>query len=813
MAVVKKEKKKNEQKKKNKAAVVKTGIDPRLRNWIILAIILAYTFYLFAPSLKYQFINYDDDYYIINNPLIKNFSFEGFGKIFVTPVIGMYNPLTFLVYAFIYHFWDLKPVGYYLVNILLHLLAIIGAFRFVYTLTRRYETASIVALLFAIHPMHAAVVAWVSETKTSLYSVFYFFALINYIHYCRSRFKVKYLVYTGVLFILALLSKPSAVTLAPMILLIDYYLGRKRDKKMFLEKIPFFMLSLFFGLLTFFTHMKAEDTIFEANNFSFANNLFVSNYSLAFYLNKVLVPIDLSAIYTYPKDVAWLPLKYYISILTVPFALWLIYKSGKFRKEMIFGFLFFIISISVVLRIVPSGFFRASNVYTYMSYTGLFFIIGQFFTYTLDKKIPHSTNVKKIVIVVLGVLTVFYSIGAVARIKVWENNITFFNDILRKNPSFALAYNGRGQAKMQMGDVAGAIADYSKCIELDAGNSVAHNNRGKLLFDLNDHVAALKDFNEAIRIDSLFAEAYLNRGIVKFKEEKYDEALIDYNLAIKNKPTMAESYQNRSLLKKLKNDYEGALEDINIAIDLNPDLKIAAIDKGRLLFAMGRPEEARQFLMKEGDESYSKELYNKMGIGKMDLDEVQEAVNDFSKAIELDNHYSTAYSNRGVAFFRLGKHDDAMRDLDIALRLDSSNADAYINRGIVKYNLAKYDEALSDYNLALTYNPELAVGYRKRSMIKVLKKDYAGAMEDLDKALALNPRFENAYIDKGQVMYLQGKYQTALRYVDTAIRINPSNKDAYNNRAVIKMALKDTAGAHKDGQKAAELKQSANPIR
>src|SRR5205823_708637 len=129
-------------------------------------------------------------------------------------------------------------------------LATVACFLFIYELTKRYETAAIVALLFAIHPMHVSIATWVSELKTSMYTIFYFLALVQYIKYVRNNQRVKYLIYTALFFLFSLLSKPSAVTLAPMLLLLDYYLSRKFDKKVFLEKIPFFTIALFFGVLT-----------------------------------------------------------------------------------------------------------------------------------------------------------------------------------------------------------------------------------------------------------------------------------------------------------------------------------------------------------------------------------------------------------------------------------------------------------------------------------------------------------------------------------------------------------------------------------
>ncbi len=347
---------------KSKPKTSSTAMPGERRNKIILVLILVFALGLFAKATKFYFVTWDDPQYLIDNNIIRDLSFRGLINIFTQPVIGMYNPLTFLVYSLIYKFFGLDPNAYHFLNVMLHLLATIIAFQFIFKLTKRYETAAIVALLFAIHPMHVSVAVWVSQTKTSLCTIFYFSALISYLDYVNNNYKIKSLFYVGLFFILAVLSKPDAVTIAPVLFLLDYYLARKLDKKLFFEKIPFFILSLFFGVLTIVTHANEGDSIFNINqDYSMVNNFLIANYSIVFYIEKLFLPLNLSTIYPYPDSAAALPLKYYLFIPVIPLLLLLVYKAGKFRKELIFGILFFVFSISVLIRIIPSGAFMSAN--------------------------------------------------------------------------------------------------------------------------------------------------------------------------------------------------------------------------------------------------------------------------------------------------------------------------------------------------------------------------------------------------------------------------------------------------------------------
>jgi protein O-mannosyl-transferase len=537
-------------------------LSDKWRNIIVLGLIITYAFIVFFKAIHFEFVLWDDDHYIMNNLLIRDLSFDGLKNIFTTPVLGMYNPLTFLIYAVEYKLWGLDTAGFHTVNILFHLVATITVYKFIFRLTKRYETATIVALLFAIHPMHVGVVTWVSEIKTSLFLIFYFLALMNYLKYIQNNYKPKYLVYIAMLFILSALSKPSAVTLAPMLFLLDYYLSRKIDKRLFLEKIPFFVIAIFFGILTLYTHNDADDTIFDINlNYSFINNLLISNYSIVFYINKLFVPLDLCTIYPYPDNTVFLPLKYYFSIPIIPIILLLIYKSRKFKKELIFGVLFFVIAISVVLRIVPSGFFRAANRYTYLSYTGLFFIIGQYLTYILDNKFSYAKKIKTYFIALLCIYIVFCSYRATVRVKVWENSITLFDDIIKKKPKVAVAYHNRGLAKQQLGDLTGAQSDFEKAIECDPKYVSAYNNLGEIKRALNDEESALANYQKALSFDPKYANAYNNIGIIMFNQGKYEEASINYNMAIELDAYNGPAYHNRASLKILQGDTLGALED------------------------------------------------------------------------------------------------------------------------------------------------------------------------------------------------------------------------------------------------------------
>ncbi|MFA6261317.1 MAG: glycosyltransferase family 39 protein [Bacteroidia bacterium] len=524
-----------ETKPKQKVVLPELSNTNQSKHLMIKGVILAYAFVLFSKSLNFPFITFDDPDYVVNNLLIRNFSLQGIWDILTTPVIGMYNPITFLVYMIEYQIAGLSPKTFHFFNIVFHLIATAFVYNFTYKLSKSYITAALVALLFAIHPTHVSVVTWVSQTKTSLFLIFYFSALISYLRYLEKPER-KYLIYAGMYFLISVLSKPSAVTLAPMLILIDYYTGRKIDKRSLMEKIPFFIISLIFGIVNLYSHMEAEDAIFDVNdNYSLINNLLISNYSIVFYFKKLIFPFNFSTIYPYPDNTPILPLKYYLSIPVIPFLIWAVYKSGQFKKEMIFGLLFFVIAVSVLVKILPSGFFRAANRYTYLSYTGLFYIMGQFCTYVYDGKFKFSEKLKPYMFALLAFYLLFCTYKTSVRIDVWKDSVSLFTDVINKKPKLAMAYNLRALAKLETGDRQGAREDYMM----------------------------------AIKINPKYFEGYINLGIIDYSEGKFEEAMLNYDKGIRLNSTLGMGFHNRAILKMKTGDTLGAYNDWKKAIELN----------------------------------------------------------------------------------------------------------------------------------------------------------------------------------------------------------------------------------------------------
>jgi len=306
------------------------------------------TFIAFSPILNNVFTNWDDMVYVTQNTLIKNLSLDGIRAIFKTPVSSNYHPVTILSYALNYRISELNPFSYMLTNLLFHIFNTVLVFCFIYLLSgKRTMLALFVSLLFGIHPMHVESVAWVSERKDVLFVFFLLLGLINYLNYLKKPNLIKYLSLLF-LFILSLLSKPAAVVFPVLLILVDYYLQRKTTvKKSFLEKLPFLVLALVLGIVTF--RLQSAEAV-SLERFSFIHRILFGTYGFVMYIIKLFVPIKLSALHPFPEN-GQMNFFYYITPIIIFGILGISYRLRK-NRVFIFGLGFYLISILLVLQFI-----------------------------------------------------------------------------------------------------------------------------------------------------------------------------------------------------------------------------------------------------------------------------------------------------------------------------------------------------------------------------------------------------------------------------------------------------------------------------
>jgi tetratricopeptide (TPR) repeat protein len=643
---------------------------------------------VFLPSLRNGFINWDDQVYVLNNSSIKALTAANLRKIFTSYYVSNYQPLTLLSFLVNYQIGHLEPFGYHLTNFVLHALNGLLVFWLVRLLRGRDAFAFFVALLFSIHPLRAESVAWVAERKDVLYAFFYLGALVSYVYYLQRQFKARYLWIALALFLLSLLSKSMAVTLPVMLFCFDYYLRRRPDLHMFLEKIPFFVLSAFFALIALYSvYGGSHDIVGLAASEKFRNGPL---FTLAFYLGRIFWPAGLSAYY--PADVFYAT-AYRISSYLWPLAFFSIFVlSVRRSRAVVFGCLFFIVSLLPLLQFLPMGDTKVADRFVYMASIGMFFILAEWFFWLWDRAHGWRAGLRVVLVVLFTAVVLFCALTTHRRCRVWENSVTFWTDILKKYPQVVIAYNNRGLAFINEGSYGKAFRDstqMSRIIDerytLYKGYYQLYNANLAILYYLSEgqYHKAIEVTRAAIKADPdkrykyqiNLAVAYASLG-----DAARAEALLRESIS-RDPETRAEGYYNLALMainRKALPEAEGFLRQ---SLQENPDFGLAHEALATIFYKQGNLDEAIVHYKRAVAAGVQDvEVYNGLVVALMDKEAYAAAWPYARLAVQKNPRDIGALSNLGSVLCALGRPQEAISVLERARTLAPSS-------GLVHNNL------------------------------------------------------------------------------------------------------------------------------
>ncbi|MFC1856369.1 hypothetical protein ACFL2A_07530, partial [Thermodesulfobacteriota bacterium] len=238
---------------------------------LVLAVALVImNLFLYSSTAEHEFVNFDDNKYVYENPYITEVNAKNVKSIFSKTFVGNYQPISVMSYAVDRSISGLNPKGFHITNVMFHTLNSILVLILLYLITGNALVSFIIALIFSVHPLQVESVAWVSERKGLICAFFYFLSFISYIIYTRNDKKGLYPL-SILLFILALLSKPMAISFPIILLAFDYY-EDKLTRKRVVEKIPYFILTLTFSIIAVLSQ-AGENAISDSHLTHFFSNL------------------------------------------------------------------------------------------------------------------------------------------------------------------------------------------------------------------------------------------------------------------------------------------------------------------------------------------------------------------------------------------------------------------------------------------------------------------------------------------------------------------------------------------------------------
>lgn len=535
------------------------------RKTLLIALIPAIiTFIIYLPALKNGFVGlWDDQFYITDNPYIRELSPRFFTWVFTNPYYGNWHPLTTIVNAVEFRLFGLEPFGYHLVNNFLHALDTFLVFLLGYRLFslagRRgmgpLAGAFVAAMLFGLHPVHVESIAWVSELKDALCALFYLLAILSYLKYASQGQRAYYFL-TIASFILALLSKPMAVSLPLVLLILDFYPLKRLSLKSLIEKAPMFFLSAVSSALTVWAQRGGESIVTLDTQTAVERVSTVVN-GYAFYIYKLALPVNLSPFYPLPA-VEGLLNPVFMASLSI-FILITILSIALLKRSRIYlaSWLFFVVTLLPVIGIVQVGGQAAADRYMYIPGLAAFVLLGAWAGYVFEaegKKIRVSFSVAAVAVLsILSILTfrqIYFWKGPV---ELWSRAIKVYSE---KVP---IAFFHRGIAYRETGRYPEAASDFTQVIKALPRMPEAYYNRALANSEMKDNRAAIDDLTIAIVLNPNYTAAYNNRGAAYFRLGAYAEAIEDFKAAIRIDPGYSTAYQNLGLVySKMGNAGEGA---------------------------------------------------------------------------------------------------------------------------------------------------------------------------------------------------------------------------------------------------------------
>lgn len=588
--------------------------------WLAIGVLIIALFVAFSGGFDNQFVDWDDHVYVENDYLVTQPKGH-YGEAFKSHVALNYHPLTIVSMMMNSSISGSEnPKAFIITNFILHLLNTLMIFALIMLLTKqRLLPSFFTALLFAIHPMRVESVTWVSERKDVLYGFFFIASCISYLYYLDSDRKTKYLIISLILFVLSCLSKAQAVVLPIVFFLFDYWRDRKIDTKAILEKVPFLVFSLLFGLIATniqsggdfhgMIHIIGEQkSALNMKVFTLFERIQYAGYGFLMYFYHLFLPLNLCTFYPYEStgpNVKFYTFGVVFALIIIALAV----LTARRTKLFFFGIGFFAVTVALVLQFISVGAAIMADRYTYIPYIGLFFVLAM----VIDNLSERNQSLKQVVWVGAFAFAAFCLYLTRQQVETWQNTGTLFGQIIKLYPNDYRAYYTYGKfVGEKEGKLDESITANLKAIELgykdDAG---PWENLGTAYGIKGDTKKAIEYFSEAIKRGASTGETYMNRGIAYFNVNQPTKALPDFekSLTMKNeKPTQSRGFLATAYLAT--GNAQKALENYNQVIDVE-----------------GSTDPVH--------------VYNR-GLSKQTLGDKTGAISDFKKALSLQPNYEAA---------------------------------------------------------------------------------------------------------------------------------------------------------------------------
>jgi len=574
------------------------------------------TIALYWPATRYDFVSLDDPEYVTENPHVQSgLTLENVKWAFCNTERDVtWAPLLWLSHMLACQFFGLNAWGHHLINVLLHAANTALVFLVFRRMTGAAWRSLILAALFGWHPLRVESVAWITERKDVLSTLFWMLTLWAYVKYVeagKAQNSKSSMWYGAALamFVLGLMSKAMLVTVPCVLLLLDYWPLERfkpgRAWQLMKEKIPFFALAALVSVVTFMVQ-KHGGAVAMVENLPLGARSGNALISYCRYLGKMFWPTDLAVFYPHP---GYWPLEQVLLAggLTAGISVFLFVKWRRY-PFLLMGWLWFVGTLVPVIGLVQVGEQSMADRYMYIPSLGVL-IMAIWGAYELTRRWRYQV----MALSVAGSAVIVLCLGLTRQqLGYWKDNETLFRHALEVTENNCLAHKALGDALIKKGQIDEAINQYQEAIRLIPGYAEAHYNLGTAFQKKGQIDEAISQFQEAIRLTPDYADAHNNLGGTLFKKGQINKAINQFQEAIRLKPDYADAHYNLGNALRKQGQIVEAINQYQEVIRLKPD---------------------------------DAEAYNNLGAALAMNGQIEEAISQFQEAIRLRPDYAEAHNN------------------------------------------------------------------------------------------------------------------------------------------------------------------------
>ena len=703
---------------------------------IYIALVLV-TLIAYEPVRHNDFVDYDDDIYVTNNPTVQSgLNLKSLIWAFSRPHIANWHPLTLLSHMLDCQLFGLNPFWHHLTSLFFHIANTLLLFWIFNKMTGLVWPSAFTAAAFALHPLHVESVAWVAERKDVLSGFFWMLTITAYIRYTERRCVGRYL-FVFFAFGLGLIAKSMLVTLPFVLLLLDYWpldrlrWERQNIRRLITEKIPLFILTLFSGIIAFISQhgARTSELLIDVSLSGRISNAIIS---YLVYILKTFYPTRLAVLYPHPGNNISVYKPIVAFIILVVISAGVIYMARRCRY-LVVGWLWYLGTLVPVIGFVQFGLQAMADRYTYLPSIGLFIMVAlgvaELFAKWRYRRIGFA--------IAAGFAVIGMLLCTRLQLRHWRNSETLFKH----------------------------------AISVTKNNFTMHYNYGKVLSDKRRFKEALGHFVQALQINPRDHEARNNKGLALLDLKKYDEANLCFKEALALRPGHYETILNMGLVMARQGKFNQAVKHFNTVLEMKPYWSRVQYNLGLALTQMGRLDDAFRHL--------TKALYIEFGLENTDdkqpliyetYTEIDKIIEYGGKPLKIGPNYAAANYLLGEAMFQNDRTKDALKCWTVTLLLEPDNHKAHNSLGEAFYQLGKTEQAVEKWIEAIRLNPDDAESHFNLGEALVNQDKFDEAVKHFNEALRIKPRWPDVRYNLGNIYYSQGRSDLSVKQYAEALR-------------------------------------------